>query len=175
MRKYLLAVACVASLGLASQAQATTILGFGQTNPSDAITATVSAGVTSITTNSVSNPGSIPIQITNLGGVPVSPAQGAFETFANVHSVGSATMVGGQIVQTFTGTIQITSLANGGGTNILTTVFTGVLSGNSIQANTTVDAQTIAYTTALPQLLPFITGTISRDFSIGLSNISPPL
>jgi len=87
-----LAIACLASLGLGTSANAAFIFAFGQSDPTNTgvITATPNAGntATTLTTNSTPNPGSIPILVSQEGNssLPVS----ALETFVGVTTTGSA-------------------------------------------------------------------------------------
>src|SRR5262249_48843977 len=122
-----LAFACLASIGLSTPANAGTILQYEQTNPADFVTATNNGvgpnATTTLTTNSVTAPGSIPVTIVNALGVPVNVA--AFETFIGVHSTDQAVNAAGVITQHFSGTIAVTTGANNTGANILTAVFTG--------------------------------------------------
>jgi hypothetical protein len=179
MRKHLLAVACLASLGLANSASATTILQFTQTNPNDVITGTAAAGVTTLTTNSAAAPGSIPVLIVNVGGAPLPIPILAFETFTGVHSVGAASLVGGTITQMFTGTIAITSLAGGAGTNFLTATFTdtvaGAAGGSSGSMFAAQPPDSVAFTSSFPVVQAFINASVERDMSLGFTGISPSL
>jgi len=125
-----LALATLASLAMATSSSAVTILQFGQTNPNDVVTATVSGSTTTLTTSSAAAAGSIPVKITNIGGTLLGTPLDAFETFTNVTSTGTATTTAGTIEQLYSGTIAITSGAGGTGGNFLTATFqNAVLSG----------------------------------------------
>ncbi len=127
-----LAFACATSLLLGSSAKASsTVLAFGQQNPADIITATVSGGVTSLSTaGNLDGAGvSIPVSITNYLGVPQVPFPIlAYETFVGVHSTGTATTVAGTISQNFVGTIDFTvspGVAGPGNPAFLIATFSG--------------------------------------------------
>ncbi len=127
-----LAFACATSLLLGSSAKASsTVLAFGQQNPADIITASVSGGVTSLSTagNADGAGVSIPVSITNYLGVPQVPFPIlAYETFVDVHSTGTATTVAGTISQNFVGTIDFTvnpGVAGPGNAAFLIATFSG--------------------------------------------------
>jgi hypothetical protein len=173
--------ALIALFCVAGRVQAGTILQFGQANPNDVVTATLSGGVTSLSTaGNVDGSGvSVPVLITNFLGTPVV-AIPAFETFIGVHSVGVDTLAGGQVIQSFVGTVMFSSLPGGLGADFLTATFVsptlpGVVSGT--QGGT--QAQLSA--TGPPQLL-----ILKSDFelagfanptsmTLGFSNVSPGL
>jgi len=128
-RSVALACAALLSLLLGSSANAgTTVLQFGQTNPFDVVTATDTAGTTTLST--AGNPNglgvSIPVTVTNFLGVSVTIP--LFETFVGVTSVGSASTSHGSISQNYTGTIEFTLLPFGqpGNVNFLTATFAPV-------------------------------------------------
>ena len=147
-------VACLAIVLLSSAARAgSTVLQFGQTNPSDVVTASESGGVTMLSTGGNSDGGgvSIPVVITNFLGVP-GVSIPAFETYVNVTSTGTASTFLGQAFQGFTGTIEITSGIGGTGSNFLTATFpdtanpgtfSGTLGGTQAQLSATAPPQTL--------------------------------
>jgi hypothetical protein len=166
---------------LATPANATTVLQFGQLNPADFVTATDAAGVTTLTSSSTVSSVSIPVSISNIGGQPQPVVIPAFETFTGLHSVGTATTdVNGIISQVFTGTIAITSAAGGAGTNYLTATFTDVLSGPTntgapaLSADSGVAGESVTYTSGDSRVTPFLPG-LSRNFSLSFSNATPSL
>jgi len=122
------AFACVALLLLGSSTNAgTTVLQFGQIDPTDIVTATDVAGVTTLSTagNADGNNVSILVNITNFLGVPGVNIP-AFETFVNVTSSGPAFSSGGSDFQAYTGTIEFTSLPGRAGTNYMTATLSNV-------------------------------------------------
>ncbi len=186
MRKHLLAVACLASLGLASSASATTILQFTQQNVgTDFVTATTSGGVTTMTTDSPTTPGFIPVNLTNLAGItgPGGNSTG-FEQFTNVKSTGTATTAGGQITQTYSGTISFYG-AVAGGAGVPASLFlqaafgvgnfNGPTGGSSATLNGSQPPDTVTFTSAFPAIQALITGSASRAIALGFSNIFPAL
>jgi len=126
-----LALASLASLAMATPGSAVTILQYTQVNPNDVKTVTAAGGVTTINTTGVG--GSIPVNIGNIGGIPLTIAPGpnqifqAFETYTGVVSTNAATLVGDQISQTFSGRISFTAAPGGSGFNYLTINFVGAL------------------------------------------------
>jgi len=172
-----LALASLASLAMATSSNAVTILQFAQTNPADFVTATAAGATTTLTTNSLAVPGSIPIQITNLGGTPQAPPLPALETFVGVTSTGTATTTAGTIEQLFSGTIRITNVA--GTTNVLTTVFSnatlsGLAGGGSASLVGSRPPQTVTFTSDIPAIQALIAGNPPENFSLSFSNIVTP-
>jgi hypothetical protein len=109
------AFACVASLLLGSSTQAGTVLGFGQTNPNDVVTATESGTTVTLSTAGNADGGgvSIPVTITNFMGLSTFPGIPAFETFVNVTGTGGV----------FSGEVEITGGIGGGAPIYLTAIF----------------------------------------------------
>jgi len=180
-----LALATVASLAMATPSSAITILQYGQTNPNDFKTATVAGGVTTITTSSAAASGSIPITITNIGGIPLAGPLviNGFETFTNVRSTGPATLTGTTIDQPFSGTVAFTSLAGGAGINFLTATFTGatltgLAQGGSASLIASEPPGTITYTSSDPRVLAALAALgplgFTENFSISFSGINQP-
>jgi hypothetical protein len=183
MRKHLLAVACLASLGLASQARATTILQFSELNQTDVVTATTSGGVTTFTTNSATNPGFIPVAFSNLAGIggPGGQANG-FEQFVNVTSTSAPAHAGGQLTQTYSGTINffLTAVGGGIGSQLLTVTFSvgnfmGAETGNSASLNASTPPDTVVFTSTNATMAAAIAGAVGRNFSLSFSNLSPSI
>lgn len=175
-----LALATLASLAMATSSSAVTILQFGQQFPTDVVTATTAGGVTTLRTSSALDPNSIPVLITNIGGVTLGTPLPAFETFTNVVSTGTAVNTAGQIDQLYSGTIAITSGANGTGGNFLTTVFTnadlsGPLGGNSASLVGSRPPQGVLFTSNFAQIVPLIAGNPPENFSLSFSNLTPGL
>lgn len=169
------AIACLAWLGMASSASAANIVQFAQEDPSATLVTAVSGGgVTTLSTPS----GGIPVFI-GFGNLP--PTLPGFETFTVGLTSGtnSASQTGTTINQDgYFGTIVLSSLAGGGGTNILTTTFTGgVLSGtaggNQASLGATQPPFSVSYTSDIPQIQALI-GNIN-NFTLGFSDLSSPL
>ena len=82
-----LVLGCAALLGLPTSASAGTILVFGQTDNINFVQAAFSGDTATLTTDGVTPTTSIsiPVVITQIGNVPVSPTA-AFETFVGVTS-----------------------------------------------------------------------------------------
>lgn len=184
MRKHLLAVACLASLGLASQAKAVTILQFTQQFPTDTVTASTSGGVTTFSTNSLTVPGFIPVNLSDLAGIggPAGNASG-FEQFVNVTSTSTATNTG-QINQTYHGTIIFWGSVAGGvgvpGTRFLQATFevgnfNGSSGGTAATLNASTPPDTVTFVSDSPAIQALITGSNQRALALGFSNITPPL
>jgi len=186
MRKHLLAVACLASLGLASSARADTILSFTQQFATDTVTATTSgAGVTTFATNSATNPGFIPVNLSNLAGIggPAGNASG-FEQFVNFTSTSTATNVAGQINQTYSGTIIFWGSLTGGvgtpGTRFLQATFSGgnlngANNGTSATLSASQPPNTVAFVSDSPAITALITGSTERALALAFTNVNPNL
>lgn len=155
-----LAFACATSLLLGSSAKASsTVLAFGQQNPLDVISATISGGVTSLSTagNADGAGVSIPVSITNYLGVPQVPFPIlAFETFVGVHSTGTATTAAGTISQNYVGTVEFTvnpGVAGPGNAAFLIATFSGPngtfsggVGGGSAGLNASEPSDTVTFT-----------------------------
>jgi hypothetical protein len=146
------ALACVTSLLMTSSAKASTVLQFAQVLATDSVTATESGGVTTLSTTGNADGAlvSIPVVVSNFNGSPFNPLTPVFETFVGVTSTGTATTSGGTISQTFSGTIEFTSLPGGAGLDYLTAKFTNAIfagSGNSASLTTT--APNVTFTSGL--------------------------
>jgi hypothetical protein len=176
------ALACVATLLLGARAQggAITVLQFGQANPNDIVTATDTAGVTTLSTAGNADGGgvSIPVIITNyLGSTGVDIP--AFETFVNVVSSGPASSFLGSDFQSYTGTIEFTSLPGGVGVNYLTATFanvgphtndfSGPDGGNAATLSASEPLASLVFTSDFALLSP------PTAMGIGFSNVSPVL
>jgi len=182
-----LVLATLASLAMATSSSAVTILQYGQTNPNDFKTATQSGNTTTITTGSALSPTSIPVTITNIGGIILPPAASipAFETWTGVTGTGGATLVGNIINQpTYSGVLRYTSGPNGTGTNYLTATFSngnlnGQLNGSSASLNASDPPfANVEFTSDDPRVLAALAaiGPLRFDaFSISFSNITPGL
>jgi hypothetical protein len=184
LSKRLLGLAAVIAMSCAAgraQAGSITVLQFGQANPNDVVTATESAGMTSLSTagNTDGSNVSIPVLITNFLGTPVVSIP-AFETFVGVHSVGADTVAGGQVFQSFVGTIVFSSLPGGLGSDFLTATFTNPsLAG--VTSGTLGGAQAQLSAAGPPQSLVLMSSFEPAGFAnptsmtLGFSNVSPAL
>ncbi len=166
---------------LSSAAQAGTILQFAQTNPADSVTAKESGGVTTLSTAGNANGGgvSIPVTISNFLGKPGLSIP-AFETYVGVTSTGPATTVLGQILQGFTGTIEITSGVGGTGSNYLTATFTvptasGLLGGTSGGAQAQLSATNPPEFLELTSSFTRLIGPFLNSMTVAFSNVKPGL
>jgi hypothetical protein len=146
-------------------ANAAVILTFGQTGGSNTITGTNVGGVsTTITATNVA------VDITQIlgGGTP-----SAFLTL-NATSTGAATLVAGNIVQNFSGTFTITSLAGGGGTNYLSGSFSdavfGALGGPSLTLSASEPPDTVSFTSSV---IPALSLGLARGISLSFANVTP--
>src|SRR5271157_3572476 len=125
-----LVLGCAALLGLPTSASAGTILQFGQNSNLDHVSAAFSGNSATLTTVGVSDPvvsvTSIPITITQIGNVslPAGSPLTAWETFL-APGLTSSTPQAGDEKGGFSGEIIISSLHDGLGLNILTSVFSG--------------------------------------------------
>jgi hypothetical protein len=170
-------LACLGLLLWNSDAHGGTVLQFNQTNPADFVTATQSAGVTTLSTGGNIDGGnlSIAVTITNFLGTPGLNIP-AFETLVNFVSVGPATSVGSLNVQPFTGIIEITGGIGGTGPNFLTVAFTnsaapgfmtGLSGGDQVSVNVNNPPQTVVFTSDFAPL------AVPLSVTLGFSNVEP--
>lgn len=166
MRNILLAATAITALALASPANATLVLTFGQNGSGNTITGTASGGTsTTISATDVS------VDVTQiLGGSPSSPD---FLTL-NAVSDGAAFAVGSGVAQHFDGTFSIRTAAGGGGTNLLSGAFTDLLLGTGPAATITVGAP--------PDLAAFTSDVIALGelgppvaVAFSFANVTPPV
>lgn len=181
-----LAVACLVSLGLAQSASAANILTFGQQSTTDFVSASVSGGSTTLSTNGPGGSPSIPITFGQLGTLPsaVASVQPGFETFINVHSgVGGATTTGTTITQdSYSGTIAFTATPVVGGVlpagqYLIVTFSSAQLQGSGFAAQlVSTSASAITYTSNFAPVLAVLgsspLASPANNFSVGLSNIN---
>jgi hypothetical protein len=152
------ALACATALLLASSANAGTVLQFGEANPADSVTATNTAGITTLSAN-------LAVLVTNFNGVPFPFGIAMFETLSAV-STGAATSTGSTITQDFSGIVTFSSLPEGAGTLFLTATFANAVfsgSGNSGSLNAT--APNVVFTSSQATFGP------DAGMSLGFSNI----
>jgi hypothetical protein len=180
-----IAVACLASLAMASSTNAAAILQFQQQNSTlSPIVATDTGASTTIATTGagvVGNnpPGWVPVFVSILGS-PI--AQPAFMSFTTALTSSSPATGGTSISQGgYTGTIQFNlAPAPTAATNILTVTFTGgLLSGNaggtSAGFSSAQPPSSVTFTSANPLLAAEIAASVGRDFALGFSGLSSPL
>ena len=162
-----IAIVTTAALLGAAPASATTILTFGQSAGGSPITGTNNgAGSTTITGTNVA----ISItQIDALLGTPIA----AFLNFTATSS-GAATTIAGNVVQVFTGTFTITSLAGGGGVNYLSSAGTFIDSvfgsGASLTLSVAQPPDTVAFSSDVIADLG-----LARGLSFSFANVTPPV
>jgi hypothetical protein len=174
------AFACVVFLLSGSCANAGTVLQFGQFSATDVVTATDSAGVTTLSTagNADGFFVSIPVTITNFLGVPGLSIP-AYETFVGVTSTAPASMFMGLDIQPFAGTIEFTFGPGGIGPNFLTATFANVgAATNSLRGSDGGSAATLS--AAEPPASVILTSDFAlfgppTSAGIGFSNVSPAL
>ncbi|MGZ3303099.1 MAG: hypothetical protein ACXWO3_18860, partial [Isosphaeraceae bacterium] len=167
-----------ALLGLPSSASAGTILIFGQSSPSDFVSAAFSGDSATLTTHGVSNtasPTSIPITVTQVGNVTFPGGTGlpAFETF--VPSLTSSTPQVGDEKGGFSREIIISSLPGGLGLNILTSVFSGgILNATGNSGGLRVPGG-VTFTTAEADIITALGGatTATGNLSLSFTNVQP--
>jgi hypothetical protein len=163
---------------LGSHANGGTVLQFTQFHAGDTVKASESGGVTTLSTAGNGAGNSIPVVITNFLGVDGLNIP-AFETFVNVKSSGAASNVGGFDLQAFTGTIEYTSSANGGGANYLTVVFSNV-GGNMNMLGGSDGSQAATLSAGQPMAGLVLTSDFAlfgtpTSMALGFSNVSPAL
>jgi len=176
------AFACLAAILLCSHSQAGTILGFGQTNPADAITLTNDGlGTSTLSTAGNADGGgvSVPVLITNINGTPLLVPIPAFETFVDFHSVGPAQSVGGNAEQAFNGTVEITSGVGGAGVNYLTATFSNVTGNMTGGLHGALGGGALSFTISQPpESLVFTSDVIQAlspptSMALAFSSVSP--
>jgi len=164
---FLFAVAVVCGMGLNSAAKATVILSFAQSINGPTVVATNNTGDT--TTSIIGT--DIPVIITQYsgGGAPIS----AFLDF-NLESSNQATLLLGQILQPFDGSLSFTSGISGTGTNYLSSVFTdfvfGIDGGSSLTLNSSQPPGTVAFTSDILDVSQLV---VPRALSLAFADVTP--
>jgi len=167
-RQFASALAIAASaLLVAVPATAGVILSFGQVGGAATITGTANGAGTSTTITGTD----VMITVTGIDaalGVPFN----AFLTL-NATSTSSALLVAGHVIQAFSGTFTITSLAGGGGTNFLSGSFSdavfGLNGGTSLTLSAAQPPQSLSFTSdVIPDL-----GTPTA-MSLAFAGVTPP-
>lgn len=175
------AIACLASLALATSANAANILQFQQVSNVDAVVASNPGGSTTTTTLTTSPATGIPVTIISIGTITGLTIQ-ATEIFSvPPTSSTAATNVSGNISQSgYNGTIQLIGTPGTpfAGQNILTTTFTnatlsGQTGGNSGTLNGSQPPNTVVFTSANPIVIAALGGTTATGaFSLAFSNLT---
>jgi hypothetical protein len=162
MRRMLLASAMLASS--VALAHAAPILTFGSTSSVNNVTATENAGNTATAISA----GSVPVQITQIAGGPATPID-AFLT-VTASSMGSATPVGLDFVQSYSGSFSITN----GATNYLSGNFTDALFGSgtglTLTASSATPGESVSFTSSV---IPAADLGGPMAVSFAFSNVTP--
>jgi PEP-CTERM motif len=164
MRKILLlsAVGALSAAVSIPVANATVLAVIGQESDADQVAATVSGGVTTISSSTL-------VDITAID-APISVPITATLDFTAT-SVGPAILVGGNIVEAFTGSFSIT----GGGNNYLSGTFDdSVFGGGSslvLSASSDQPGETITFTSSV---IPVVDLADNRGISFSFTDVSPP-
>jgi hypothetical protein len=165
MRKLLLAT--VAVLGLSVSANATQIIAFGQVSGANTLVASANGAgtVTSLSTNTA-------ISITQLFGN--APTAGFLDL--NATSIDAAQGIGPALLQHYSGTFAITSLAGGAGTNFLSGTFSdaafGLATGEQLSINVANPPDTLSLTSSVIAAADL---AAPNTFTLSLSNLAPAL
>jgi hypothetical protein len=142
-------------------ANATVLAVIGQESDADQVTATVAGSVTTISSNTL-------VDITAID-APVSVPITATLAFT-ASSVGPAIIVGGNIVENFSGSFSIT----GGGNNYLSGTFDdSVFGGGSslvLSASSDVPGETVTFTSSV---IPVVDLSDNRGVSFSFTDVSP--
>ena len=168
------ALACAALFLSASSTTAGTVLQFAQLNANDVVTATDTAGVTTLSTaGNVDGFGTaIPVVVSTFNGAPFLPIP-VYETYVGVTSVGPATIsLGGTISQLFSGTIVFSEGTPPGVVSpiLLTATFTNaVFSGSTTAASLIISAPNLTLTS------DFATFPANTGMAIDFTGLAPPL
>jgi hypothetical protein len=165
MRRLLLASAAV--LGLSVSANATQIIAFGQTSGANTLTATANGAGTATTLST-----DTAISITQLFGN--APTSGFLDL--NATSIDAAQGIGPALLQHYSGTFAITSLAGGAGTNFLSGTFSdaafGLATGEQLSINVANPPDTLSLTSSV---IPLADLAAPNTFTLSLSNLAPAL
>jgi len=162
-----LAFAALASLAMATSADADTILIFGQQLNVNSVTSTSAGGTTTFSTTAT------PVIVTNLGGLTAPPGTIAPETFSFT-SNGPITGSDGNLMQGgFSGNFSFGGQVVGSLTNGVLSTFTGpngtTGSFNSSNVTFTALGALILQQLGIPAVSPLVQGT----FSLSLNNFLP--
>jgi hypothetical protein len=162
LRLAILGTLFAGAMALAGPAQADPIMTFGQTAGVNTITGTASGSGT------VWGNDNIAVTITQIDAANPTPISAFLDVHAN--SISQATVVGGAIVQHFTGSFSINSLANNTGINYLS----GLFSDAAITAN---GATAIAVFAPTASFVSDVITTLGlpRAIAFSFSNVTPPV
>jgi hypothetical protein len=165
MRNLLLAT--VAVLGLSVSANATQIIAFGQVSDTNTLTAVANGAGTATTLSTDSA-----ISITQLFGN--APTTGFLDL--NATSIDAAQGIGPALLQHYSGTFAITSLAGGAGTNFLSGTFSdaafGLATGEQLSINVANPPDTLSLTSSVIAAADL---AAPNTFTLSLSNLAPAL
>jgi hypothetical protein len=169
MKHALLATAAVVAgaMFFALPAYATQIIAFGQVSGSNTLTATANGAgtATALSTDTA-------ISITQLFGN--APTSGFLDL--NASSIDAAVGVGPALLQHYSGTFAITSLAGGLGTNFLSGTFSdaafGLATGEQLSINVASPPDTLALTSGVIAAADLVAPS---SFTLSLSNVLPAL
>jgi len=163
-RRFVPALAVASAMLGSTLAHADVILTFGQNGGGNTITGTDTAGTTTI------NGSNISISVTGIDAANPTPFN-AFLTLSTT-SIGSATLVFGNVVQEYSGSFCITSLVGCLGTNYLSGNFTDAVFGASGGAALTMSA---AQPTGSLVFTSDVIGALGVPRGLGFSfaNVSP--
>jgi hypothetical protein len=167
MRKILLAATMLTGLAAFSTADATQIIAFGQVSGANTLTATAN-GAGTVTTLSTDTA----ISITQLFGN--APTAGFLDL--NATSIDAAVGIGPALLQHYSGTFAITSLAGGAGTNFLSGTFSdaafGLATGEQLSINVANPPDTLNLTSGVIAAADLVAPS---TFTLSLSNLAPAL
>ena len=161
-------LAGLASICLSFSAHATQIIAFGQVSGSNTLTATANGAgtATALSTDTA-------VTITQLFG-QVAPLSGFLDLSAN--SIDAAVGIGPALLQHYSGTFAVTSLAGGLGTNYLSGTFSdaafGLATGEQLSINVASPPDTLALTSGV---IPAADLVAPSTFTLSLSNLLPAL
>jgi hypothetical protein len=140
MRNILLTGAALAALGVASPAHAAVILTMAQDGTTNTVTATANGAGTSTTLSA----SAVPITISELitGGTPINA-----DFALNATSTDSASVVGGNVTQNFSGNFSITN----GATNYLSGTFADAVfgQGSGLTLNASTPGESVVFTSSV--------------------------
>ena len=164
------AVAVVAGgMGVSAAADATPVLSFAQTSTTNTITATADAARKS--TKIMGTDVAVNIDQYLGGGAPIA----AYLNLSLTSTGAAKTVLGNQIVQSYSGTASFTSMMGGGGVNYLTSTFSNYLFGSKGGSSLTITASEppgkISFTSDM--LSPTALGD-PRAIAFSLANVTAP-
>lgn len=165
MRKTLLlsAVAAIA-LGVAGTARATVLLTLGQTSTGDTVSAARSGSTTTITADTT-------VEVDGIAATITTPFIATLVLDAT--NTGPASMVGGSVLEDFSGSFSITS----GATNYLSGTFTDAVFGSggslSLTASNDTPGESVSFTSSV--IAGKLVDGLGRSISFSFTDVSPPV